>query len=124
MQLPSPVSLAPLSELPVARKLCFEMELPEDEEHVEDMPLTFAAMPPPVSAKRGRGCPRKSATPLVAPAPDFSTRRMTRSAAKLNGFKPASVLQVKSRSLRQSCAKQAKLDGATLQVSEQIKIQE
>lgn len=48
---------------------------------------------------------RRSKPPLVTPQSDFSDRRMTRSAAKLQGYKPTSAIPIKPRPPRQPHAK-------------------
>jgi len=46
---------------------------------------------------------------VVASTPDFSIRRMTRSAAKASGYKPSSAILIKVAPLRRPRAKKAKV---------------
>lgn len=79
-------------------------EIAHSEMPMPDVGFQFVSQTPPVLGKRTRNRGRHS-TQLVAPVPDFSTRRMTRSCAKLAGFKPTSTIPLKPLALRRPCAK-------------------
>ena len=60
--------------------------------------------------KRGREARRdRRSLVTVAPIPDFSVRRMTRSATKASGYKPTSAIPIKTSALRRPRAKKAKV---------------
>lgn len=75
-------------------------EAPSD---LSETPITFTAAPP---IKQTRS--KKPKKPLLIAPADFSERRMTRSVAKLKGFKPTSALSPKQKPLRQPRAKKLK----------------
>lgn len=99
------VSVSPVKQ--VARRLTFE-EVVSDTDMQSAIP--FCVAPSVATTKSGRGRMKRCGTPLVAPPVNFSSRRMTRSVAKLNGFKPISAVPIKPKPLRQPRSKKSKLD--------------
>ena len=64
---------------------------------------------PPVLGKHGSEARRgRWSLVEVAPIPDFSVRRMTRSADEASGYKPTSAIPTKASALRRPRAKKAK----------------
>lgn len=99
------VSVSPVKQ--VARRLTFE-EVVSDTDMQSAIP--FCVAPSVATTKSGRGRMKRCGTPLVAPPVNFSSRRMTRSVAKMNGFKPISAVPIKPKPLRQPRSKKSKLD--------------
>ena len=101
----------PSPSRPVARKLNFGDEssnIPTQAVCVDNVQATlpFASVS---AAGKKRGRKPKS---LVAPRANFSDRRMTRSAAKLQGYKPTSAIPVKPRPPKHARAKKPKIQEA------------
>lgn len=69
--------------------------------------ITFSTAPKPARKQRSYKKPL-----LVAPTEDFSDRRITRSVAKLKGYKPVSAIPLKPKPLRQPKAKRLKISVA------------
>lgn len=99
----APCARSPIKS--VVRKLNFNYPFPEPCVVEEIAPATFSASSR--ATRKLRGCKAKPL--LVAPPNYFSNSRMTRSVAKLKGYKPTSTIPLKAKPLRQPRAKKMKL---------------
>ena len=96
---------------PVACKLTFDVDttnIPAPEGSVDSAQVSLPFVSVSVVAKKKGRRPKS----LMAPRTDFSDRRMTRGAAKLQGYKPTSAIPVKPRPPRQPRAKKPKIQDA------------